>query len=182
MALPFISSIRTLLLTFLKLLSGIEGGPTSDWGVKGNICLCDCSKGSDWSFSEAGRACITSSSCCASLFCPGTNECDRDTPSLTTGALMAAANSSSALKGDKNADQFECELSYPAKKRRFFSRISMLKKTWNEEVASIYLTSQTVKIMTAILVLISHLSFGISRRLHPLTSTILSAIYRNKNE
>lgn len=102
MPLPFINSTRILLLTFLKLLSGIEGEPASDWGVNGNISLCDCSRDSDWLFSGVGRACMTSSSCCASLFCPGTNECERDTPRLTTGALIAAANSSSALKGDKN--------------------------------------------------------------------------------
>ena len=102
--LPFISSIRILLFTFLKLLSGMEGEPTSDWGVKGNISLCDCSCCWDWLFSSAGRACTISSSRGASLLCPGTNECDRDTPRFTTGALIAAANSSSALKGNRKCE------------------------------------------------------------------------------
>ena len=48
-----------------------------------------------------GWACTTSSSCGVSLFCPGTNECVRDTPRFTTDAFIASAKSSSALKWKK---------------------------------------------------------------------------------
>ena len=55
------------------------------------ISFCGCSCFPNSLFSSLGVAWMTSS-------CPGTNECDRDTPRLTTGALLAAAKSSSALR------------------------------------------------------------------------------------
>lgn len=99
--LPFISSMRILLFTFLKLLSGIEGELIIDWGVRGRIPLCVWSCSCDSLFSSMGWVCTTSSSCGVSLFCPGTNECVRDTPRFTTDAFIAPAKSSSALKWKK---------------------------------------------------------------------------------
>ena len=85
----------------------MEGDPMSDCGVGGNIisfCGCSCCF-SNSLFSGLGVARMTSSSRGSSFFCPGTNECDRDTPMLTTGALMAAAKSSSALNKNNQTNK-----------------------------------------------------------------------------